>query len=121
MESNVNGSILGTIKKMLGLVDEIEEFDLDIIVLINTAFNTLTQLGVGPIQGYLISSKQDSWSDFIGNDPRFEMVKTYVFLKVKTVFDPPVSSFILEAYKEQIKELEWRLNIQVDPEETFNE
>lgn len=117
----VRNSILGTIKKMLGIPNENDQFDIDIIVFINMALNTLTQLGVGPKEGYSISSKEDLWEDFVGDDPRFEMVKSYLFLRTKLLFDSnQLSGAVIECYKEQMKELEWRLNVQVDPEDTFD-
>ena len=112
-------SILDSIKKLLGMSPDYTPFDPDLIILINMALNTLTQIGVGPSSGFKIVTNGETWNDFIGNDPRLESVKTYVFLKVKIVFDPPQSSVVLNCYKEQIQELEWRLNIQVDPVETF--
>lgn len=107
-------SILNTIKKMLGIEEEYEHFDQDIIIAINTAFVTLMQLGVGPTSGFSINSKDATWQDFLGDSTDLEMVKTYIFMKTKLMFDPSLTSNINELYKEQIKELEWRLNVQVD-------
>ena len=89
---------------------EIEEtaFDNDIIVLINSSLATLVQIGIGPVTGYAISGQNETWKDFLGDDLRLESVKTYVYLKVRIIFDPPASSAILDAYKEQIREFEWR-------------
>lgn len=108
-------SILESVKKMLGLDSEYEVFDTDIIIGINSAFMTLMQLGVGPKEGFSIKDKEAIWSDFIGQRTDLEMVKQYVYLKTKLVFDPSLTSNINEIYKEQIRELEWRLNVQVDP------
>lgn len=104
-------SILTSIKKLLGPSEENDAFDTDIIIHINTAFMSLRQLGVGPTQGFRIEDKDDKWSDFIPNmDMMFyEGLKTYIYLKVKLVFDPPLNSSVLASYKEQILELEWRL------------
>lgn len=82
---------------------------------INSAFSVLTQLGVGPEAGFYIEDSEAVWSDFV-NDSRLEMIKTYVYLKVKLVFDPPSSSAVMEAINRQISELEWRINVTADPE-----
>lgn len=119
--SLIKESILQSIKKLLGIPQEMKGFDVDVMVLINSAFNVLTQLGVGSEKGFAINSDKEVWSDFIGDDVRLNMVKTYIFLKVKTIFDPSqLSGAVMEAYKEQIKELEWRLNVQVDIEGAFD-
>ena len=117
MESSNADSILVTIKKMLGLGEDYTPFDKDIIVLINGALSTLTQLGVGPEEGFSISGYQEEWPDFTDLTGKLSFVKTYVFLNVKTVFDPPSSAYVLEAYNKQIKELEWRIAVAVDPGE----
>lgn len=107
-------SILNTIKKLLGPTKVYDHFDTDIIVHINSAFSSLTQLGVGPQDGFFIKDETDLWTDFIQDDKRLEFVKTYIYLKVKLVFDPPLSSSVLDAMNRQINELEWRLNVAVD-------
>ena len=104
-------SILTSIKKMLGITEEYIHFDTDIIICINSVFLNLTQLGVGPVDGFSISDDTSTWYDFIGDTKKFEAVKTYVYLKVKLLFDPPQSSGATEAIDRQIKELEWRLNV----------
>lgn len=108
-------SILLTIKKMLGITEEYEHFDIDIITDINMAFNILNQMGVGPKEGFVITGKDEVWSDFTKNNVKIEMVKTYIYLKVKQIFDPGTSSALNSAIEAQISELEWRLNVQVDP------
>ena len=108
-------SILTSIKKLLGITEDYDYFDPDIIMHINTALSTLTQLGVGPSEGFMIGDKTATWSDFISDKKEVISVKTYVYLKVKKVFDPPLSSIVMEAMNENIKELEWRLNVSVDP------
>ena len=105
-------SILTSIKKLLGIQEEYEHFDVDIIMHINSAFMVLTQLGVGPSEGFTIDDKYDVWSDFTTEN--LEAVKTYVYLKVRLVFDPPNSSAVMEAINRQISEYEWRLNVAVD-------
>lgn len=108
-------SILTSIKKLLGITEEYENFDQDIIMHINSAFMILNQLGVGPKNGFLINDKSSTWDEFIPERSNLEAVKTYVHLKVKLMFDPPLSSTVIEAIKSQINELEWRLNVSVDP------
>lgn len=107
-------SILTSIKKLLGITEEYENFDQDIIMHINSAFMILNQLGVGPKSGFSISDKSSTWNEFIPESSNLEAVKTYVHLKVKLMFDPPLSSTVIEAIKSQINELEWRLNVSVD-------
>lgn len=110
-------SILTSIKKQLGIVDEYEHFDPEIIMSINSALFTLNQIGVGPSEGFSIEDKTTTWDEFT-DISKIEAVKTYVYMKVRLVFDPPASSAHLESMKNQINELEWRLNIAVDPPST---
>lgn len=105
-------SILISIKKMLGITEDYEHFDSDLIMHINSVFSILTQLGVGPSTGFSIKDKTDVWSDFIPDDPRLESVKSYVYMKVKLLFDPPLSSTVMESTNRMISEFEWRLNVQ---------
>ena len=107
-------SILNEIKKMLGIEAEYKHFDVDIIVHINAALMTLHQLGVGPEEPALITSELDTWHNVLGDIRLIQAVKTYIYLKVRLVFDPPSSSFVLDALKRQADELEWRLNVQVE-------
>lgn len=109
-------SILDSIKKLLGIAEEYKHFDPDIIMHINSAFFTLNQLGVGPDEPFKIEDKSDTWDDFVSGQD-VEAIKSYIGLKVRTLFDPPTNSSLLSAMNEQIKEFEWRLNVQVDPEE----
>lgn len=114
----MNDSILNDIKKLLGIMESYEHFDADIIIHINTAFSTLTQLGVGPSDGFSITNKTETWADFIGDDYlKFQSVKTYIYLKVRMIFDPPSNSSATEAIKSTISELEWRLNINAESKE----
>lgn len=110
-------SILTSIKKLLGIAEEYKQFDADIIMHINSVFSILTQLGVGLSNGFSIQDEDRGWHDFIGEDNKIEMVKSYIHLKVKLLFDPPLSSAVIEAMNQMIKELEWRLNVAVDPSE----
>ena len=107
-------SVLISIKKLLGIAEDYKCFDSEIIVHINTAFMTLQQLGVGPEEGFSITGEFDEWKSFLGDSKQLEAVKTYIYLKVRTLFDPPSSTAVLTSYENQIKEYEWRLNVQVD-------
>lgn len=104
-------SILTTTKKLLGLTEDYEEFDTDVIMHINSAFATLNQLGVGPANSLFITDKTTPWTDFIQDQANINSVKTYIFYKVKLAFDPPTTSFAIESIKAQTLELEWRLNV----------
>lgn len=108
----MTGSILDDTKKMLGLDAGYTAFDSDVTIHINTVLSTLNQLGIGPTAGFMIVDNTTTWDAFIGNtDPTLNAVKTYIFMKVKMMFDPPTTSFVIEAYTKQISELEWRLNV----------
>lgn len=104
-------SILTSVKKNLGLDAAYTVFDHDILTYINSTLSTLTQLGVGPANGFAIEDENPTWSDFIDDDDQYNTVKTYVTLKVKMLFDPPQTSFVIDAIEKQIEELEWRINV----------
>lgn len=114
-------SILSSIKQMLGIEEDYEHFDLDIINAINSAFFSLTQLGVGPTEGFSIQDKLIEWDDFIGTRLDLEGIKSFIYLKARLLFDPPSTSFVIDAIERQIKELEWRLNVQAEGGEIPNE
>lgn len=103
-------SILDTIKKLLGYADD-DYFDQDILIAINTSLSILTQLGVGPSEGFSISDNSAKWGDFYGTDNRLNDVATYVHLKSKLIFDLPLNSSTTDAYERTLKELEWRINV----------
>ena len=107
-------SILTSIKKLLGITEEYEHFDQDIIMHINSVFMILTQMGVGPEDGFTISDSTTMWNEFTNDDKKIEAVKSYVYLKVRLLFDPPASSSVMEAMNRSISEFEWRLNIAAD-------
>jgi hypothetical protein len=107
----VSDSILDSTKKVLMLDADYDAFDMDIVMHINGVFSTLHQLGLGPDEGFMIEDDSAVWGDFLDGDNRLNSVKTLVFLKVRLLFDPPTTSFVLAAQQEQIKELEWRLNV----------
>lgn len=108
-------SILDSVKKDLGITVEYTHFDPDIIMGINSSFSILNQLGVGPEGGFAITDRSSVWTDFLGSDPRLEMVKTFVSKKTKQFFDPPQTGPMAEALERVLKELEFRINVMVDP------
>lgn len=114
-------SILTSVKKVLGITEEYEHFDADIIIHINAVLVILTQLGVGPKAGFSINDKTATWSDFVSDNTLLETIKPYVCLRARLLFDPPSSSAIMEAINRQIAELEWRINVTVDPGEEENQ
>ena len=114
-------SILTSIKKLLGIAEEYTHFDADIVMHINSVFMTLTQLGVGPSEGFYIEDDSTYWEEFIEDPLKLQAIKTYIYLKVKLVFDPgSVGSSTLASYERQIQELEWRLNVAAETENTTN-
>ncbi len=120
-----NESILSTIAKMiLGSFDNsgtegANPFETDLIIHINSALSTLTQLGVGPKEGFVVTSATESWEDFVGEKRSdIEMIKSYVYMKVRLMFDPPQNSFLVDSLEKQCKEFEWRANVAVDTKTT---
>lgn len=111
-------SILTSIKKLLGIPEEVDNFDADIIMHINSVFSILTQLGVGPSEGFMITDKTKTWDDFITDKKNIESVKSYVYMKVRLMFDPPISSAVIDCMNRMISELEWRLNVASDTKES---
>lgn len=107
-------SILTSIKKLLGIGEDDTSFDTDITIHINSAFMRIHQLGVGPAIAFKITDKTAVWGDFLGERLDLESVKSYIFLKTRLIFDPPQTSFLLDAIEKQIKELEWTLNVQAE-------
>jgi hypothetical protein len=105
-------SILTGTKKTLGISEEYTAFDEDIIMHINSALSTLNQIGVGPEEGFEIQDDTAVWADFLGDDKRLNPVKTYVYLRVRLLFDPPGTSYMINSLQRQLEELEWRLNVQ---------
>ena len=107
-------SILISVKKMLGITADYTHFDDDIIMHINSVFMILHQLGVGPEEGFMIESDRETWDEYIKDEFTIESVKSYMYLKVGLLFDPPTSSNVMEAKNRLANELEWRLNTAVD-------
>lgn len=109
-------SILTSIKKLLGIPEDYEHFDQDIIIHINSVFMILNQIGVGPTEEFTITDKTAVWSDFISDNKKIESVKTYVYMKVRLLFDPPLSSAVMDCINKVISEMEWRLNVAAESE-----
>lgn len=107
-------SILISIKKLLGITEEYTHFDQDIIMHINSALFTLDQLGVVSLKGFRITGESEEWDDLLDGDADLEAVKSYIYLKVRILFDPPSSSVLMESINRQISEFEWRLNVAVE-------
>lgn len=107
-------SILTSIKNLLGISEEDTSFDKDIVMFINGVLMSLNQIGVGPTEGYFITDTTETWAGLIGTRTDLGSVPTYVYLKVRLLFDPPQSGFLIEAIKNQITEFEWRLKIQAE-------
>ena len=115
----VTESILGSIKTMLGINGEDTNFDRELIIYINGALMIMSQLGVGT-DGYLISGRDDTWKDFMGNREDLELVKSAVYLRVRLIFDPPQNSFLVDTINKQIAEYDWRIEINHKPAEVEN-
>lgn len=104
-------SILNSVKEQLGLPAAYSPFDAEIKTYINTALSTLTQLGIGPVDGFYIAAGTETWSNFMGTDAKLNQVQTYVYLRVKILFDPPAAPSALAAIEKQIEEFGWRINV----------
>lgn len=108
-------SILTTIKKLLGIDEEDVSFDTDVMIHINSVIPNLSQMGIGPKNGFIVTSKDQKWSDYIGSSViNLEGVKTYLYLKIKLIFDPPTNSTTIDAINKNISELEWRMMLAVE-------
>lgn len=108
-------SILNLMRKSAGVGEECAHFDPEIIMHTNSILSVLTELGVGPTTGFRIEDNKKTWTDFLGSDCRLEMVKSYMAIRVRLLFDPPTNAALLTAMKEQASEFEWRINETVDP------
>jgi hypothetical protein len=115
------GSILTSIKKLLGIAEEYTHFDADLIMHINSVLSILTQIGVGPAEGFSIKDKSSVWEDFVPENSKWELIKSYTYMKVKLLFDPPLSSAVIESTNRIISELEWRIQVAADPVKTIEE
>lgn len=104
-------SILTSIKKLLGITEDYTQFDTDIMLHINSVFAILNQLNIGPEEGFSINDKESKWNEFIDNEQLLQSVISDVYFRVRLMFDPPTNSALLDSFKKQIDELEWRMNI----------
>lgn len=120
MKPKKQNSILTSIKKLLGIEEEYKHFDSDLVMHINSVFSVLTQLGVGPAEGFSIEDDSAVWTDFIPEKSKIECVKSYMHQKVKLLFDPPLGSAVIESMNRTISELEWRIMVAVDLDRTSN-
>lgn len=109
-------SILTSTKRALDISETVTVFDSNITMYINSAFSTLNQLGIGPSVGYMIADDTETWDAFIGDDPKLNSVKTYVYISVRLLFDPPQTSYLIEALNKMLEELTWRLNVKREGE-----
>lgn len=111
--------ILDTIKKLLGIDEDDDSFDIDIIIIINSITPILGQMGIGPSNGYIVTSKEDKWSDYISDSEiNLEGIKNYIFIKTKLIFDPPTNSTTIESFNKVLSELEWRMMLSVETDIT---
>ena len=109
-------SILTSIKKQLGIAEEYTHFDVDLIMHINSVFSILTQLGVGPSEGFEIEDDTRKWNEFIDDNNKLNTVRSYMYLKVKLLFDPPLGAAAIESINRIVSEFEWRLNVAAESE-----
>lgn len=109
----MSNSILIDIKKLLGIPEQVTDFDDALIMYCNTVFSALTQIGVGPPEGFYVYDKNDTWDDIIG-EHNIQNVKAYVGLKVKLLFDPPANATLIGSIESQLSEIEWRIRTEVD-------
>jgi len=114
-------SILTSIKKLLGIAEDYIHFDVDLIMHINSVLSILTQIGVGPAEGFSIKDDSSVWEDFVPENSKLELIKSYVYMKVKLLFDPPLISAVIESTNRIISELEWRIQVAADPVKTIEE
>lgn len=117
----VKESILNSIKKLSGIAEDYDAFDTDLILYINSVFSTLFSLGVGPSKPYKIENAENTWDEFTENNTEIEMVKPYVYMKVRLMFDPPTNSFVINSFNEQIKEMEFRMHVEFDNKRILEE
>ena len=116
----MDDSILTSVKKALGPEEDYEHFDPEIIMHINSVLATLTELGVGPAEGFMIQDRTAKWGDFIGDNKLLNLVPTYTYLRVKLIFDPPTVSAVLESMERQASQYEWRINVAAERDKSRN-
>lgn len=115
MAAKKTDSILGSVKQVLGIVPEYEYFDPQLVLFINSVFPTLYELGVGPEGGFEIEDETAEWGELTSDNKLLAQVKSYVYLKVRLLFDPPASSFALDSMNKMAQEMEWRILAMVEP------
>ena len=108
----MSDSILNSVKKLLGLAEDYEAFDPDVIMHINSVFTRLHSLGVGPTLGFSIENSSATWTSYLAGDKRYNNVKSYMVARVRLMFDPPTTSFAIKAIEDQITQFEWLINAQ---------
>lgn len=111
VEPTAMDSILASTKKQLGIVDEDASFDLDVLIAINTVFADLNQIGIGPDAGFMIADRSAVWADYLQDDLLLNSVKSYMYLRVRLIFDPPQTSYLISAFNDQVTKMEYRLNL----------
>lgn len=104
-------SILTSIKKLLGITEDYTHFDADIVMHINTVLMDLTNLDVGPSEGFIIEDSSSCWTDFVPDPEALQAIKSYMYLRVKLLFDPPSASYLIESMQRQIDKFEWLINV----------
>lgn len=107
-------SILTSIKLALGLPEEYDAFDSQVIMHINSALAILTELGVGSSEGFKITGTEETWNDFLDDPKLLELCKTNTYMRVRLMFDPPANSFVVTSMEKQLAEYEWRINVMID-------
>ena len=110
----MDNGILTSVKLQLSLMPEDDSFDDELVIHINAAFSVLTQLGVGPKEGFFITGQNETWDDYVVDIVQASMAKQYVYLKVRMLFDPPSNSTVFNKMKEMAEEYEWRLRLQAE-------
>jgi len=113
-------SILTSVKKMLGVVEDNVDFDDELILHINSVFPTLNQLGIGPENGFMIEDDTATWDQFLGDNLLLNDAKTYIFLRVKLLFDPAQTSYLIDALNKRADEIAWRMNVVRETTEWVN-
>lgn len=107
-ELTIDGSILNTTKKKLGISPDDGSFDLDITMCINSAFERLETLGIGPEGGFRINGANETWAEYLTENIQIESVKDYIYMKTKLIFDSStMNSYLIDSYKKQIDEFEF--------------
>lgn len=106
-------SIFNTLKEMIGPLEDSDAFDIDFLVHINTILAVLTQIGVGPTTGFEITGPDETWGMLLEESPLLNHVKTYMYLRLKKIFDPPESGTLMESIQKLIDELEWRIDAEI--------